>query len=143
MLSYSCKIAIKSVIYLATKYTTGEKASIKEIAENIDANEHTVGKLLQTLVKQHVIKSIKGPAGGFYITDQQLNQSIIQIVNAIDGNQIFKECGLGLSQCSSLHPCPIHTEYQPAREMMENLFKTKTIIELCKPVNLGSAYLFG
>ncbi len=143
MLSYSCKTAVKAVIYLATKYASGEKAGIKEIAENIVANEHTVGKLLQSLVKQHVINSIKGPAGGFFITEQQLQQPIMQIVNAIDGKQIFKECGLGLSKCSSLHPCPIHNEYQAARELMEKLFKTKTIVDLCEPVNAGSAYLMG
>lgn len=143
MLSYSCKTAIKAVIYLATKFSSGEKAGIKEVSEYIDGNEHTVGKLLQNLVRQNVIKSVKGPSGGFYITEEQLNQPIINVINAVDGEQIFRECGLGLSRCSSLHPCPIHHEYQKSREMMEALFKKKTIIELCAPVNSGSAYLVG
>lgn len=43
MLSLTCKTAIKAVIYLASKYNAGEKAGIKEIAEYIDASEHTVG----------------------------------------------------------------------------------------------------
>ena len=51
MLSLTCKTAIKAVIYLASKYESGEKSGIKEIAEYIDASEHTVGKMLQTLVK--------------------------------------------------------------------------------------------
>ena len=51
MLSLTCKTAIKAVIYLASKFESGEKAGIKEIAEYINASEHSVGKMLQTLVK--------------------------------------------------------------------------------------------
>jgi Rrf2 family protein len=143
MLSFTCKTAIKAVIYLASKFESGGNAGIKEIAEFIDASEHTVGKLLQTLVKQGIINSVKGPAGGFYISKAQIKQPIINIVEAIDGKQVFKECGLGLSKCSASHPCPIHNEYKEARNLVEKLFSTKRIADLCEPVNSGLTYLIG
>ncbi|AWO00364.1 transcriptional regulator [Chitinophaga alhagiae] len=143
MLSNTCKTAIKAVIYLASKFESGENAGIKEIAEYIDASEHTVGKLLQTLVKQRVINSMKGPAGGFYVSKAQIKQPIIHIIEAIDGKQVFKECGLGLSKCSATRPCPIHNEYKEARTLLENLFSSKKIADLCGPVNCGIAYLIG
>jgi Rrf2 family protein len=141
MLSNTCKTAIKAVIFLATKIETGEKSAIKEIAGHIGASEHTVGKLLQTLVKQGNINSLKGPSGGFYLSHKQVNQPIIHIVSAIDGPQIFKECGLGLSKCSAVHPCPIHDDYKRARDLIENLFEKKLVSDLCLPVNDGFAYL--
>jgi Rrf2 family protein len=143
MLSYTCKTAVKAVIYLASKFETGERCGIVEIAEYLEASEHTVGKMLQTLVKQDVIKSLKGPSGGFYITKIQVRQPIINIVNAIDGDQVFKECGLGLSKCSSTHPCPIHDDYKVGRDSIEALFRNKKIIDLYEPVNKGLTYLFG
>lgn len=143
MLSYTCKTAVKAVIFLATRFETGEKIGLKEIAEYIGASEHTIGKMLQTLVRQDVIKSLKGPAGGFYISREQRTQPLINIVEAIDGKNIFKGCGLGLSRCSATHPCPIHNEYKEARDIIERIFKTKTIADLCEPVNSGVAYLFG
>ena len=143
MLSLTCKTAIKAVIYLASKFDTGEKNGIKEIAEFIDASEHTVGKMLQTLVKDEVINSTKGPNGGFYITAKQIKQPIINIINAIDGKDVFKQCGLGLSKCSSTHPCPIHNDYKVVRDTIEILFRNKKIIDLCEPVNNGMTYLFG
>ena len=143
MLSYTCKTAVKAVIYLASKYESGENAGMKEISGFIDASEHTVGKILQTLVKQGVINSVKGPSGGFYISKEQLKQTIIHIVEAIDGKQVFKDCGLGLSKCSSARPCPIHNDYKKSREIMEKLFNTKKIIDLCVPVNSGLTYLMG
>lgn len=143
MLSLTCKTAIKAVIYLASKQELGEKSGIKEIAELIDASEHTVGKMLQTLVKEEVINSAKGPNGGFYITAKQQNQAIINIVWAIDGKEIFTQCGLGFSKCSSSHPCPIHDDYKIVRDRFEKMCRERTINDLCEPVNNGLAYLFG
>ena len=143
MLSNTCKTAIKAVIFLASKYATEEKYAIKEIAEHIEASEHTIGKVLQSLVKQDVVNSLKGPTGGFYITKQQWNQPIMNIVEAVDGKQVFKDCGLGLSKCSEKHPCPIHHQYKEARDIIENLFKEKKVGDLCASVNNGIAYLIG
>ena len=141
MLSLTCKTAVKAVIYLASKYESGSNAGIKEIAGYIDASEHTVGKLLQTLVKQEVINSIKGPSGGFYISKAQLKQPVINIVQAIDGGGVFKQCGLGLSKCSAIHPCPMHDQFKVARDILENIFRKNKIIDMCEPVNKGIAYL--
>ena len=143
MLSNTCKTAIKAVVYLCSKYETQQNAGIKEIAEFINGNEHTIGKILQTLVKQNIINSMKGPSGGFFISKQQQKQPIINIVEAIDGKQVFKSCGLGLSKCSASHPCPIHDEYKEARDIVENLCRQKKVLELCEPVNNGLAYLMG
>ena len=143
MLSLTCQTAIKAVIFLASKHDSGANAGMKEIAEHINASEHTVGKLLQTLVKEEVINSVKGPSGGFYITGEQLTQPIIHIVNAIDGGEVFTKCGLGLSKCSATHPCPMHDEYKRARDILENAFKTNNINHLCEPVTNGVAYLVG
>lgn len=143
MLSYTCKTAIKSVIYLALKTSDGDKAGMKEVAKEIDASEHTVGKILQTLVRNGVINSAKGPSGGFYISKAQQNQPISKIVETIEGKGVFKECGLGLSKCSATHPCPIHDEYKVARDLIETLFNSNKIKDLCTPVNNGLAHLIG
>lgn len=143
MLSLTCKTAIKAVIYLASKFDSGQKAGIKEIAEYIDASEHTVGKLLQILVKENVINSSKGPTGGFYINTTQWLQPIINIVYAIDGREVFNQCGLGLSKCSATHPCPIHNDYKPVRDLFQSVCKNKKISDLCGTVNTGLAYLVG
>ena len=143
MLSNTCKTAIKAVIYLSSKFDIGGNAGIKEISELINASEHTVGKILQTLVRHNIVNSMKGPTGGFYISNEQQQQPVINIVEAIDGKQIFKSCGLGLSKCSSSHPCPIHDDYKEARDIIEKLFRQKRVMDLCEPVTNGLAYLMG
>ena len=143
MLSHTCKTAIKAVIYIASKFELKERMSIKEIAELIDASEHTVGKLLQTLVKEQIINSAKGPTGGFYIDAKQLKLPIIKIVFAIDGKDVFNQCGLGLSKCSATHPCPIHNDYKIIRDQFKAMCQQKKVTDLCETVNDGLAYLIG
>jgi Rrf2 family protein len=143
MLSDTCKTAIKAVIYLATISGGGKKAGIREVARKIRASEHTVGKILQTLARQGLINSSKGPTGGFFINETQYNRPLIHIVEAIEGENIFRECGLGLSKCSATHPCPIHNEYKVAREKIEELFRKNTLKDLSGPVSGGFAYLVG
>jgi len=143
MLSHTCKTAIKAVIYLASRDVSRGKAGIREIASFIDASEHTVGKILQALVKEKIVNSVKGPNGGFYITASQKGQPILKVVEAIDGREVFKQCGLGLSKCSSSHPCPIHDQYKGIRDDFENLCRKNKLSDLCAPVNTGLTYLFG
>ncbi|MCC7400325.1 MAG: Rrf2 family transcriptional regulator [Chitinophagaceae bacterium] len=143
MLSHTCKTAIKAVVYLSGKSESGEKAGIKEISEQINASEHTVGKTLQLLAKQKIINSLKGPSGGFFLTERQQEQPVFDIVEAIEGKGIFKKCGLGLSKCSETHPCPIHNEYKEARELIEKIFRGKKIRDLHDHVSNGKAFLIG
>ena len=143
MLSHTCKTAIKAVIYLSGKSENDAKAGIKEISGKINASEHTVGKILQQLARRKIINSLKGPSGGFYMTEAQQEQAIIHIVKAIEGEAVFKECGLGLTKCSAQRPCPIHDEYKVARELMEKIFSERKIRDLCGPVTNGLAYLVG
>ncbi len=143
MLSLSCKAAIKAVIYLGSQYDSGAKSGIKDVAEFINENEHTVGKILQKLVKENIINSAKGPNGGFYITKAQKHIRIIEIVESIDGEEVFRQCGLGLSKCSESRPCPFHNDFKPVRELFKKMCQEKKIYDLCKNVNSGLTYLIG
>lgn len=140
-LSNTCKAAVKSVIYLASRHPSKVKTTIKEISQEISENEHTVGKLLQSLVRQGVINSNKGPSGGFYLSDDQFVQPISNVIEAIDGKNVFNRCGLGLERCNENHPCPIHFEYKKGRDLIEKLFRKKKVSELCESVNSGEAFL--
>jgi len=142
ILSVTCTTAIKAVIHLA-KLEDGVKAGVRDIAKAIKGSEHTVGKLLQVLVRAEVICSLKGPAGGFYVTTKQKNQPIINIIYSIDGKQVFDQCGLGLSKCSSTRPCPLHKEYKLIRDEFESLCRRSKVGKLCEMVDEGLSFLAG
>lgn len=141
MLSTSCKYALRAAVYLMSRSGKPERSGIKEIADGIEANEHTTGKILQLLVKERIISSVKGPNGGFFIEPDAKPVYLIDIVKIIDGVHFFFECGLGLNECSEIRPCPIHHTYKASREKLYHEFSTITIQELAKNISRGMAFL--
>lgn len=141
MISNACKYGIRATVFVASKHGKGIKLNIKEIAKEVDAPEAFTGKILQLLNKNNVLTSLKGPYGGFFMLDSQMDQPVINIVKAIDGMGVFQECGLGLKQCSSKHPCPLHNEYKIARDALLNAFQNTTIQQLANQVNEGNYYI--
>lgn len=141
MLSVSCKAAIKAVIYLGSKLEPDERDGVKDIARYISENEHTVGKVLQRLAQGDIINSTKGPYGGFCISHEQKRRPVIDIVAAIDGLDIFRQCGLGFPSCNENRPCPFHTEFKEVRELFQSMCEVNTVEDFCKDVKKGLAWV--
>jgi len=124
MFSKTCEYAIRAMIYIAQKTRTGDRIGIKDISKGIDSPEHFIAKILQELSRKGIVQSAKGPNGGFYLDDISMNRSLADIVRAVDGDKVFRGCGLGLRQCSESQPCPIHHEFKKIRvnlfEMLDN-----------------------
>ena len=141
MISKACKYGIRAAIFVASKQGEGIKLNIKQIASEVDAPEAFTAKILQVLNKHRIITSLKGPYGGFFIEEFQLEQPVINIVNAIDGMSVFRECGLGLKKCSETHPCPMHDQYKIARDALLDAFQGTTIRQLALTVNNGGSFI--
>ena len=141
MISKSCQYAIRAAVYLASRVNENLKLNVKAIAKEIDAPEAFTAKTLQILNKHNIITSLKGPYGGFFIEEYQLDVPILNIVNAIDGLQIFKSCGLGLKKCSEAKPCPLHADYQSIKMQLVRLFNTKTIQNLADEMTSGDFFI--
>ncbi|HEU4901363.1 MAG TPA: Rrf2 family transcriptional regulator [Flavisolibacter sp.] len=141
MLSTSCKYALRAAVYLMSQAGKMRKAGIREIADEIEANEHTTGKILQLLAKEEIIASAKGPNGGFYIPPGARPVFLIDIIKVVDGVDAFFECGLGLKKCSEKQPCPIHFTFKAAREKLYHEFCSLSIQDLAKDIEKGKAYL--
>ncbi|MBK7099627.1 MAG: transcriptional regulator [Sphingobacteriales bacterium] len=81
--------------------------------------------MLWGLSKQGFLKSSKGRYGGFLFPKDA--KTLADIIIAIDGDKMFKGCGVGLAYCSDINPCPIHNEYKTARSLMYNIYKKTTL----------------
>jgi Rrf2 family protein len=141
MFSRACEYAIRAMMYIVTKTGDGCKVSIKDIAQNTETPEPFVAKVLQTLARQGIVASIKGPNGGFFLEPKSKAIPLIDIVRAIDGDDLFVRCGLGIKHCSAKRPCPIHYEYKAIRDNIVSMLKTNTIQDLATSLVSGDTFL--
>lgn len=132
MFSQTCKYAIRAVLFLAMHVSLGKKVGVKEIAEALSVPQAFLAKILQQLSKSGIISSTKGPNGGFFMTPENLETAIIQVVITFDGEGVFNSCVLGLPTCSSENPCPLHMQAFAFREGLYYQLKHQTIGEIAK-----------
>ena len=136
MLSNSCRYGIRAIIYLSGKRNADEKIGIKRISADLDLPTPFLGKILQQLAKQKILKSMKGPNGGFSMMKDPATVSLYDVVVAIDGEDTFTDCVIHNGPCRCIDrkkkPCPIHDDYAETRSKMISLFKNKTIYDMVK-----------
>ena len=142
MFSKACEYGIKAAIFIAVNSSENKRVSPKEISEEIDSPQAFTAKILQALVKNHVIKSVRGAYGGFEIDkDKIATTKLSQIVYAIDGDNIYKGCGLGLHTCNENHPCPVHDKFKVVREELRDMLENTSLEQLALDIKAGVSFL--
>lgn len=141
MLSKSSKYAIRAVLYLALNSNESNKYSPTGIAKAINIPAPFLAKTLQELTKRNLISSVKGRNGGFYLTEENKSNTLISVVDSIDGMAKFQECLLGLPVCSNENPCPLHHSYSLIRNKIVEDLTFKTIAELTKEISNGETHI--
>lgn len=142
MFSKTCEYGIRAAIIIASESYQDNRIGLKEIAKKIDSPEAFTAKILQILSKNNIVNSIKGVGGGFEIPKETMNQiKLIQIVSAIDGDRVFTGCGLGLSHCSEIHPCPVHDKFKEIRNELADMLENTNLEELAMGIKSGDTFL--
>ena len=142
MFSKSCEYAIRASIYVAKQSLKDRKVGQKEIAKAIDSPEAFTAKILQKLTKTNVIRSTKGPNGGFFVETGDVERiKLWNIVFAIDGNSLFEDCSLGLRKCNAEKPCPLHSKFVKIRAEIKDALEKTTLKSLAEEVSVGIAFL--
>lgn len=141
MLTNASKYAIRAVLYLSEKVESNEKLSGKDISNNLDIPDAFIAKLLQKLAKAKIVSSSKGPKGGFFMNEENLNKRIQDVILAIDNKDIFEGCFMGLPVCSDENPCPIHHIVAPFKENLQEKFNDLTILDFTKEVKENGTLL--
>ncbi len=141
MLSNSSKYAVNAVLYLAVHSTNEKKLLAKEISKSTKIPQAYLSKLMQKLTRHQLISSVRGPNGGFYLTEENRNVSLLDIVTVIDGDIRLTSCMLGLHKCNENHPCPIHHLVGDTKtNFMKNLERT-SVQELVSDIQDGKSFL--
>ena len=124
MFTKSCQYAIRAVIYLTEHQTEAKNTGVKEIADALQVPQQFLAKILQQLSRHNLISSVKGPNGGFYLSEANANVSLLDIVECMDGKNVLSACILGMPRCSSEHPCPLHHHFYGCREGLKSTLAT-------------------
>jgi len=141
MFSKACEYGIRAMLHISHKSQANERVGVKDIAIAIDSPVAFTGKIMQQLSKKGLVQSIKGPMGGFWIDKKDREKiNLRQIVEVMDGDKIYVGCGMGLSDCNDLRPCPTHQQYVQVRQALIKIHTETNLDQLASKLD-GNAIL--
>lgn len=142
MFSKACEYGIRAAIYIADQSLLNKKVNLKDLAKAIDSPEAYTSKILQQLIRKHIIFSEKGSTGGFLMDKQKLHKIMLStIITAIDGDNVYKGCALGLKNCNEKMPCPLHHQFKVVKEQLTKMLETTSIKSLAISMEGGVTFL--
>jgi len=127
--SRSTEYAIRAFVNLA-QVPEGKYAMVKHIAEQEKIPAHFLAKILQQLARKGLLRSSKGPTGGFCLRLSAKEISLVQLVEALDGLTDYQKCISGLSECNDEAPCGMHDSWKALRSRIMDYLEHTTIADV-------------
>ncbi len=145
MFSTTSKYAIRAVLYLAMLDKKNDnpekvlKVGIKKLAEDLKIPTFFLGKIMQTLAKNKILTSYKGPNGGFSFNKNPDEISLLDIVRIFDGDEVFSSCILGLNLCNhegfKKEDCPFAQDLDVCVDRISQYLNNTYVGKVAKSLN--------
>ena len=130
-ISEAASLALHSMVLLAA--SPDRSLTVKEITARIGVSEAHLSKVMQRLAKAGLVKSTRGPRGGFILGDGGLAISLLSIFESIEGPMHDAQCILDLDSCP-FRDCLFGGLLSRMTSEFKEYMKTKTLGDMvpCK-----------
>ncbi len=130
-LSLGTQYALTALIALSLE-GKGKAVSASKLAEPLNSPGTYLSQMLSKLIAPGIIGSRRGINGGVFLARDPSQISLFDIATAIEGDDFFKTCFLGISGCGDIEPCPFHEEWGKKRGNVEHWLKTTMLSEIAE-----------
>ena len=118
----------------------GRSMLLERLVAGTDLPRDFLAKVFQKLVHSGILTSAKGRGGGFALARASHEITLLQIVEAIEGERLMDACVVGLERCNDQMPCPQHDLYKPIRQRLKAYMMTTTLADLAASLQAKQAW---
>ena len=129
LLSRGCEYGLRAMLYLIMLDEKGY-VPIRRLSDDLEIEFHFLTKIFQQLSDAGLVGSQRGPKGGVALARASDRVSMLDVVLAIDGADLFTECVLGLPGCGEQKPCPMHKAWAVERERLKAMFSRTSLRDM-------------
>jgi len=113
----------------------GECVPARQLAEQTRLELPTVSKVLKSLGRAGLVKSIRGVKGGYCLSLQAEDVSVAAVVRAMEGPIALTECALEPGLCSHEPNCHLRGNWQRIGVAVEAALEALSVADLTRPVS--------
>lgn len=107
---------------------------LSEISKRQSISLSYLEQLFGKLRKQGLVKSVRGPGGGYFIAKDHNAISVKHIISSVDEEIDATQCG-GKENCNDGHQCITHNLWETLNSKILNYLDATTLDELAKTQN--------
>jgi len=120
--------AVRTVIYLARN--PNHTVSAAKIARAMHIPGSFLAKILQRLVRSRILISLRGPSGGFQLSIDPSEITLLAIMEAIQGPACINVCAVNSKRCNMSSTCTVHPIWLDIRSYVEKRMQNQSIASL-------------
>lgn len=130
-LSREADYASRAVIHLAAQ-PDGTPALVNDISKEQEVPRNYLSKIMQRLAAAGLVKSRRGPKGGFTLARPAEDITLLEAIEAVEGPIHLNVCLIRKGECPRDATCPVHPVWKEAQRKLSEVLGGKTIAQLVK-----------
>jgi Rrf2 family protein len=125
-ISEASSIAVHSLALIAK---AKRQMNANEIVELTNFSKNHLSKVLQQLVKNNYIKSVRGPKGGFELNKDSKKITLLEIYEIMEGSLEQSKCNIHNGECHFSY-CIFGNYSEKFTNEFKSYLKNKTIYDI-------------
>ncbi len=122
--------SVRAVLFLARHEDEPGRVKARQIAEDMDISENYLPQILSNLVRAKLVVSSAGPDGGYALSRRADEISLLEVIEAAEGDIRSRECVLRGGPCRWEGHCAVHEPWARAQEAMIHQLRATTFAEI-------------
>lgn len=146
--SAGVEYGIHCMIFLVAEGGESREASVRDLAELQGVPADYLAKIFTKLAKAQLVVATEGIRGGFRLAKPSDEISLLDIINAIDGQKLIFDCREIRGRCALFDGsapawatdgyCSVHAAMMTAQQRMEEALSQQTVLDLARKVGRKS-----
>lgn len=121
--------ALRGLALLARR-PANESVTLAAIARSQRLPPSFLAKAFQKLSRHGMVVALRGAGHGYVLARPPAEISIRDVLEAIEGDDLFRRCVFLSTQCSDQHPCPLHQHLSHAVGELKTAVERLSVADL-------------
>lgn len=142
LLHRSGQVAMQAALVLALEVPAAPRRA-RELGLQLGVPPTYLVKVLHELARAGVLRSVRGPAGGFQLARPAREIYLWDVLAAVEPVAQLKTCLLGLGACDGEVTCPLHNDWAQVRNQLVALLQKKTLADIAAEARQVDCFRLG
>jgi len=89
-----------------------------DLADSVETSRQYLPQIMSPLVREGWVSSTPGPGGGYRLVVALESVSVLELIEAVEGETDTETCVLSDEPCEASDPCALHGAWSRARDAL-------------------------